>query len=289
MRKFCFLILIFFTLIACSDDTNFQVMEDDVYQVQMVNNDHKILLARDTAWYVADADGRRLYSCDEYKIAAFFNVLRDVQVMGLSNHPQDGAFDVDVQLMKQSGGVIKNIRLKSVAGSPQMIGSVNGGQCYVIGVPGLNVSPIVNFAATAEYWKDLSLLELTPYNISKISVENFAAPAQSFFVSSVANGFEIRGIDGNIIDGIDEQSVRHWLGSIAGTYRAAKYVDAAHFSSADSLFRLRVCSRVGTEDEILFYRKANDFNLMFFQKNGEYGLAKYYDFDNLLVELEGVK
>ncbi|MCR5454844.1 MAG: hypothetical protein K6F33_07660 [Bacteroidales bacterium] len=289
MRKFCFLILTFFTLIACTDDTDFQVVEDEVGQVQFVGNGNKILLARDTAWYVADADGRRLYSCDEYKIEAFFNVLRDVQVMGLSTHAQDGAFDVDVQLMKQSGSVIKNIRLKSVAGSPQMIGSVNGGKCYVVGVPGLNVSPIVNFASTAEYWKDLSLLELTPYNISKISVENFADPAQSFFISTVADGFEIRGNDGNIIDGIDEQSVRHWLGSIAGTYRAARYVDAEHFAPTDSLFRLRVRSRVGIEDEIVFFKKDNDFNLMFFQKNGERGLAKYYDFDNLLVELEGVK
>ena len=184
---------------------------------------------------------------------------------------------------------MKKIRLKSVAGSSQMIGSVNGGKCYIIGVPGLNVSPIENFSAAAGYWKDLSLLEVMPDNISKISVENFADPAQSFFISTVADGFEIRGADGNIIPGIDEQSIRRYLGGIAGKYRAAQYVDAQHFTPADSLFRLSVRTRIGDEETIVFYKKEGDFNQMFFRKGVERGLAKYYDFDKVLVEVEGVK
>ena len=289
MRNFSLLILTFFVLISCSDETDFQVFENEVGQVEIVDNGNKIRLARDTAWYVADADGQRLYSCDEYKISAFFNVLRDIQVMGLSNHSQDGGFDAEIVLMKESGRKIKNLRLKAVAGSPQMIGSVNGGKCYVVGVPGLNVNPIVSFSALADYWKDLSLLELTPYNISKISVENFADPAQSFFISTVADGFEIRGADGNIISGIDEQSIRRYLGSIAGKYRAAQYVDDQHFAPADSLFRLSVRTRIGDEETIVFYKKEGDYNQMFFRKGVERGLAKYYDFDKILVEVEGVK
>lgn len=289
MKKLWIIFVAIFTLISCSDDKNFQVVEDEVGKVVITSGDKDLHLAKDTAWYVSDAEGHRLCSCDEYKITAFFNVLRDVQVMGLSNHPQDGAFDVEVVLKKKSGSEIKNIRLKSVAGSSQMIGSVNGGKCYIIGVPGLNVSPIVNFSAAADYWKDLSLLELTPYNISKISVENFADPAQSFFISTVADGFEIRGADGNIITNIPEQSIRQWLGSIAGTYRAVKYVDAEQFVPADSIFRLNVRTRLGDEESINFYKKANDFNLMFFSKGNERGLVKYYDFDKVLVEVAGVK
>lgn len=289
MKKLWIIFVAIFTLISCSDDTDFQVDYNEVGQVEIVGNGNRIRLAKDTAWYVSDADGRRLCSCDEYKIAAFFNVLRDVQVMGLSNHPQDGAFDSEIILRKPSGGEIKNIRLKAVAGSSQMIGSVDGGKCYIVGVPGLNVNPIVNFSVAADYWKDLSLLELTPYNISKISVENFADPAQSFFISTVADGFEIRGMDGNVISDIPEQSIRQWLGSIAGTYRAVKYVDAEQFAPADSIFRLNVRTRLGDEESIIFYKKANDFNLMFFSKGDERGLVKYYDFDRVLVEVAGVK
>ena len=289
MKKYWIFVLAIFTLISCSDDTDFQVDDNEVGQVEIVGNGNRIRLAKDTAWYVSDAEGRRLCSCDEYKIAAFFNVLRDIQVMGLSNHPQDGAFDSEVILKKSSGSEIKQLRLKSVAGSSQMIGSVNGGKCYVIGVPGLNVSPIENFSAAAGYWKDLSVLEVMPDNISKISVENFADPAQSFFISTVADGFEIRGADGNIIPGIDEQSIRRYLGGIAGKYRAAQYVDAQHFTPADSLFRLSVRTRIGDEETIVFYKKEGDFNQMFFRKGVERGLAKYYDFDKVLVEVEGVK
>ncbi|MBO7439135.1 MAG: hypothetical protein J6U21_05595 [Bacteroidales bacterium] len=289
MKKYWIIVLSLFTLISCSDDKDFQVVEDEVGKVEIVSGGKDLHLAKDTAWYVSDAEGHRLCSCDEYKIAAFFNVLRDVQVMGLSNHPQDGAFDSEIILKKSSGSVIKKIRLKSVAGSSQMIGSVNGGKCYIVGVPGLNVSPITNFSAAADYWKDLSLLELTPYNISKISVENFADPAQSFFISTVADAFEIRGVDGNLFTNIPEQSIRQWLGSIAGTYRAVKYVDAEQFAPADSIFRLKVRTRLGDEESITFYKKTNDFNLMFFSKGDEKGLAKYYDFDRVLVEVAGVK
>ena len=289
MKKYWIIVLSLFTLISCSDDKDFQVVEDEVGKVEIVSGGKDLHLAKDTAWYVSDAEGHRLCSCDEYKIAAFFNVLRDVQVMGLSNHPQDGAFDSEIILKKSSGSEIKKIRLKSVAGSSQMIGSVNGGKCYIVGVPGLNVSPITNFSAAADYWKDLSLLELTPYNISKISVENFADPAQSFFISTVADVFEIRGVDGNIFTNIPEQSIRQWLGSIAGTYRAVKYVDAEQFAPADSIFRLKVRTRLGDEESITFYKKTNDFNLMFFSKGDEKGLAIYYDFDRVLVEVAGVK
>ena len=289
MKKYWIIVLSLFTLISCSDDKDFQVVEDEVGKVEIVSGGKDLHLAKDTAWYVSDAEGHRLCSCDEYKIAAFFNVLRDVQVMGLSNHPQDGVFDSEIILKKPSGSEIKKIRLKSVAGSSQMIGSVNGGKCYIVGVPGLNVNPITNFSAAEDYWKDLSLLELTPYNISKISVENFADPAQSFFISTVADAFEIRGVDGNIFTNIPEQSIRQWLGSIAGTYRAVKYVDAEQFVPADSIFRLKVRTRLGDEESITFYKKNNDFNLMFFSKGDERGLAKYYDFDRVLVEVAGVK
>ena len=281
-------------LVACADDTDFQVNESDVGTVEIRDGEgNSIHFAKDTAWYVADADGKKIYNCDEYKISAFFNVLRDVQVMGLSTHPQDGEFDSEVILKKSFGGVLKKIRLKSVAGSPQMIGSVDGGKCYFVGVPGLNVSPISNFVATADYWKDLSLLELTPYNISKFSVENFIEPLQSFFISTVADGFEIRGIDGNIVAGVGEEAVRHYLGGIAGVYRAAQYVDAADFTPADSIYRLKIRTRVGDEDSIIFYKKINgsqpDFNQMYFRKGGEQGLAKYFDFDKVLVDLEMLK
>ncbi len=294
MKKLLFIFLIFFALISCTDDTDFQVVESEVGGVEIIGNGGKnIRLAKDTSWYISDADGKRIYTCDEYKIAAFFNVLRDVQVMGLSTHPQDGNFDSEIVLKKNSGSILKKIRLKSVAGSSQMIGSVDGGKCYIVGVPGLNVSPMENFSATVDYWKDLSLLELTPDNISKISVENFLEPAQSFFISTVADGFEIRGIDGNIIPGISEQNIRCYLGGIAGTYRAAQYVDAQHFTPADSIYRLSVRNRLGDDESIIFFKKMNgsqpDFNLMFFRKDGEQGLAKYYDFDKVLVDAEGMK
>ena len=97
MKNLLYIFLIFCALISCTDDTDFQVVESEVGGVEIIGNGGKnIRLAKDTSWYISDADGKRIYTCDEYKIAAFFNVLRDVQVMGLSTHPQYGNFDSEI-------------------------------------------------------------------------------------------------------------------------------------------------------------------------------------------------
>lgn len=296
MKFFNVLTLILFAAIAlsaCSSDTNFSVEEQQIGDIEIKCGEKNIRLCCDTSWYIADNDGNRLYSCDEYKISAFFNVLRDIQVMGLSTHTQDAGFDTEVSLKKQSGSVVKTLRLKAVPKSPQMIGSVDNGKCYIVGVPGLNVSPICNFVADVDYWKDLSLLELSAYNISKISIENYIDPSQSFFISSKDDSFEATDSIGTPINGVDEQNIRLWLGSIAGKYRAVGYVDTLNIAHNDIIYRLKVYSRVGIVDSISFFKKYNgsnpDFNNMYFQKGNETGIAKYYDFDKLLIDADRLK
>ncbi len=293
IRNLTILFITALELSSCQDDTDFATDCSDLGSVVITSGDKTVTLGRDTAWYVADSEGRRMYSCDEYKMSAFFNVMRDIQVMGLSSHTQDGGFDAEVTLKKPSGSTVKQLRLKAVTGSPQMIGSINGGKCYVIGVPGLNVNPISNFNATADYWKDLALLELSPYNISKISVENYIEPSQSFSINTSGDGFEAVAGNGTPLSGVTEQSVRRWLGSIGGRYRASEYVDDERFTPGDTIYRLTVRSKIGIEEPIVFFKKFNgtkpDFNLMFFSKNGEHGTAKYYDFDKVLIDAEKLK
>ena len=63
MRKIFFIIAMFFALISCTDDTNFQVVESEVGGVEIIGDGGKnIHLAKDTSWYVSDADGKRIYS-----------------------------------------------------------------------------------------------------------------------------------------------------------------------------------------------------------------------------------
>ena len=281
-------------LSACSDDTNFSVDEHQIGDIDIKCGDKNIRLRCDTSWYISDNDGRRLYSCDEHKMSTFFNVLRDIQVMGLCPLEHLGSFDAEVSLKKHSGSVVKTLRLNAVQGAPQMIGCVDDGKCYVVGVPGLKVSPICNFVADVEYWKDLSLLELSPYNITKISVENYIDTLQSFFVSLLDDGSYVATDNNGVrINDIDEQNIRLWLGSIAGKYRAVEYIDTLNVANKDIIYRLKISSRIGTEDSITFYKKFNgsnpDFNNMYFRKGNEIGIAKYYDFDKLFIDADRLK
>lgn len=281
-------------LSSCGDDSNFTVNQDDCSSFNIVSKDGaSISVARDTAWSVVSADGKTVCPADAHKIAAFFNVLRDIQVMGMSQKSPDDVFDCEIIVRNGSGREVKRLRFSNVPGSPNMIGSADGGKCYIVGVPGLNQSPIVDFSSQVEYWKDRSLLYFSADNISRISVENLKDPRQSFFVATSADGYSVQDDGGNALD-ISSTAVRKWLGGISGVYRAADYADGLNLNDDDAIYRLAVKNCLGIEETIIFYRKflpdgKPDFNQMYFRKGADIGTAKYYDFDKVLVDVDRLR
>lgn len=275
-------------LMSCADDTAFSVDQSDCQGVRIVRGGQQISLSRDTAWYVVGVDDERLFYCDPFKVEAFFNVLRDIQVMGLSSKAPDSDFDCAVELYSSRGKLLRQLRLSPVAGSAQMIGSVDGGKCYVVGVPGLNQNPIVNFSEKPGYWKDLSLLELSPYNVSMLRVSNYVDPRQSFCVETQGAGFVAYGASGDVLD-VPQDNIREYLGKATGSYRAAQYMDSVPAGSDAVIYRVDVRNSLGIRDSLMFYKKyldggRPDFNMMYFRHGHECGTVKYFDFDNLLID-----
>ncbi|MCQ2250620.1 MAG: hypothetical protein MJZ66_05870, partial [Bacteroidales bacterium] len=228
MRNIFLMLALALMLAACGDDTDFTVLEDRCggFDIETRDGNSIWILNRDTAWWVfhqpdARENAKPLCMADAHKISAFFNVLRDIQVMGLSSKdPESKDCDSHISIRDFSGRCTKELRFSAVPGSSQMIGKVDNGKYYVVGVPGLNQSPISDFASAVEYWKDRSLLYVMEGNVSAISVENFLNPGQTFFVNAVADVFEVRDAKGDVVE-VQQQNVRRYLGSITGIYRAA--------------------------------------------------------------------
>lgn len=293
IRNFCVAVLSALILQSCADDTRFYVDKDECAGFQIVQGSQLISISRDTAWSIVDEAGNVVCPADAHKISAFFNVLRDIQVMGMSQKDASGSFDCEVRILGESGRAVRNLRFSAVPGSSNMIGSSDGGKCYVVGVPGLNQSPIGDFSAALEYWKDRSLLCISAENLSMISVCNYVESAQSFQVSTSVDAFEVRDAQGDVVD-IQLTSIKRWLGGISGVYRADGYVDSLPSADGDIIYRLKTRTRLGLEDSVVFYRKympdgKPDFNKMYFRKGADVGTAKYFDFDKLLVDLDALR
>jgi len=301
MRKIFFLLALALMMSACGDDADFTVNQQDCGGFDIVTRDGNSIwiMNRDTAWWVyaqpdPSVDAAPLCMADNHKIAAFFNVLRDIQVMGLSSKdPESQDCDSHIYIRNHSGRCSKELRFSAVPGSAQMTGKVNNGKYYIVGVPGLNQNPIEDFASTVEYWKDRSLLYIGEGNISAISVENLMDPSQTFRIKSDAGSFVLYGADDSAID-VPQANIRQYLGSITGIYRAAGYIEAIDLKDSDIIYRLMVRNCLGAEDVITFYKKYQpngqpDFNQMYFRKGADIGTAKYFDFDKVLVDLERLR
>ncbi len=301
MRNLFLMLAVALMLAACHDDTDFTVLEDRCggFDIETRDGGSIWILNRDTAWWVYHQPDTRenakpLCMADRHKISAFFNVLRDIQVMGLSSKdPGSRDCDSHISIRDFSGRCTKELRFSAVPGSSQMTGKVNNGKYYIVGVPGLNQSPIEDFSSAVEYWKDRQLLYVGEDNVSAISVENMIDPSQSFAIVGNAGVFEVHRADAAKVDAA-QQKIRQYLGSIVGIYRAASYLESASLDDSDMIYRLKVSNLLGAEEEIAFYRKClpdgqPDFNQMYFRKGTDVGTAKYYDFDKVLVDLDKLK
>ncbi len=278
---------------SCGGDSDFTIQEQDCGAIVICAGGHTITLTRDTVWHISAADGAHICTADDGKISALFNVFRDIQIMGSSTYSPDGKFDYEIHFQKSPGRDIKCMKFNAVPGSPMLVGSVDGGKCYIVGVPGLNINPSANLQPAAEYWKNRSLLEINGAGISLIAVNNLIDRAQSFTISTNVDAYTVQDADGHIVD-IPTEKVRQFLGSISGEYRAESYVDNISPLPEDMIYQLKIRNRLGMEDSIFFYKKyinetQPDFNKMYFRKGGEVGCAKYFDFDNLLVDLDRLK
>ena len=284
MRNFYIFFTAFcMTFAACATDTDFSTEESDCQVVEIVSRGKSLTLEKDTAWYVKTSGGQKNY-CDKHKVYTFFNTLRDIQLQGLSSYDENAAFDYVINIKKRGGKTIKILKFNAVPNSPQLIGSCNGGKCRIVAVPGLNESPASNFSSDENYWKELSLLEINAENFSDLKVKNFVDSLQSFSIFLKGGVLEFFDYKNAKITNAPQEKLRGYLGSIFGTYRAKEYLSELKLPENQKIYSLTVNGR-----KIDFYKKAGDFNLMYFSTEDGCGTATYFSFERVLTDAEKLK
>ena len=288
MKFFYFFILtLTFAAISCNSDTDFPTEETDCQIVEISDGNKTVVLEKDTAWFVKSGE-KKLFYCDKHKISAFFNTLRDLQLQGLSSYNGETGFKNIITIKKQSGKTVKTLKFNPVGNSPQLIGSCNGGKCYVVAVPGLKENPSVNFSPEKNYWKELSLLEISGENFSSIKVENFLDTIQSFSIVLKDGVLEFFDYKNGKNQEIKQKNLREYIGSIIGIYRAKEQFSALQLPENNKIYSLTVNGK-----KIDFFKKIDngkpDFNLMYFSCGEDFGTATYFNFEKILIDAEKLK
>jgi len=288
MKFFYFFILtLTFAAISCNSDTDFPTEETDCQIVEISDGNKTVVLEKDTAWFVKSGE-KKLFYCDKHKISAFFNTLRDLQLQGLSSYNGETGFKNIITIKKQSGKTVKTLKFNPVGNSPQLIGSCNGGKCYVVAVPGLKENPSVNFSPEKNYWKELSLLEISGENFSSIKVENFLDTIQSFSIVLKDGVLEFFDYKNEKNQEIKQKNLREYIGSIIGIYRAKEQFSALQLPENNKIYSLTVNGK-----KIDFFKKIDngkpDFNLMYFSCGEDFGTATYFNFEKILIDAEKLK
>ena len=288
MKFFYFFILtLTFAAISCNSDTDFPTEETDCQIVEISDGNKTVVLEKDTAWFVKSGE-KKLFYCDKHKISAFFNTLRDLQLQGLSSYNGETGFKNIITIKKQSGKTVKTLKFNPVGNSPQLIGSCNGGKCYVVAVPGLKENPSVNFSPEKNYWKELSLLEISGENFSSIKVENFLDTIQSFSIVLKDGVLEFFDYKNEKNQEIKQKNLREYIGSIIGIYRAKEQFSALQLPENNKIYSLTVNGK-----KIDFFKKIDngkpDFNLMYFSCGEDFGTATYFNFEKILIDADKLK
>jgi hypothetical protein len=282
-----FILTLTFAAISCSSDEDFSLEESDCQIVEISDGKKTVVLEKDTAWFVT-AGGKKLFYCDKHKISALFNTLRDLQLQGLSSYDGAAGFKNIITIKKQSGKTVKTLKFNPVGNSPQLIGSCNGGKCYVVAVPGLKENPSVNFSPDENYWKELSLLDINGENFSYIKVENFLDTAQSFSIVLKNGALEFFDYKNEKNPEINQENLREYIGSIFGVYRAKEQFSKLQLPENQKIYSLTVNGK-----KIDFFKKLDngkpDFNQMYFSCGEDFGTATYFSFERVLIDAEKLK
>lgn len=286
------LLLIIVCIVGCDGYPDFSVQQENCSMVRISHEGADITLKSDTAWYV-DLNGENLFYADRNKIDALFNTLKDINIQGISNFNPENNFQYTIEVYNLRGKLNKTLKFNSIASSPNMVGSCNGSKCYVVGIPGLNISPTINFNPDPSYWKNLALLEVYAQNISQISITHFNDPEQSFSISLNIDTFIVKDFENKPL-AIPQDNVRQWLGAL-GTFRAAEYCTSPILPDSLKLSQVAIKTKSGESENVIFYKKTldngtPDYNQMWFiTPEGATGKAKYFDFDMLLIGVEKLK
>lgn len=286
------LLLITVCIVGCDGYPDFSVQQENCSMVRITHEGADITLKSDTAWYV-DLNGEKLFYADRNKIDALFNTLKDINIQGISSFNPENNFQYTIEVYNLRGKLNKTLKFNSIASSPNMVGSCNGSKCYVVGIPGLNISPTINFNPDPSYWKNLALLEVYAQNISQISITHFNDPEQSFSISLNIDTFIVKDFENKPL-AIPQDNVRQWLGAL-GTFRAAEYCTSPILPDSLKLSQVAIKTKSGESENVIFYKKTldngtPDYNQMWFiTPEGATGKAKYFDFDMLLIGVEKLK
>ncbi|MDD6001634.1 MAG: hypothetical protein PUC50_05490 [Bacteroidales bacterium] len=290
--SYLFLFIITILAVACGGYPDYTIEPSKCGMVRITHNGKSITLKKDTAWYV-DIDGNYLFYADRGKIDALLNTLRDINIQGISNHDPKKDFQYTVEVFNQSERLIKTLKFNAIPSSANMVGSVDGSQCYVVGIPGLNISPTINFNPDPSYWKNLALLEIYAQNVSQISITHFQDPKQSFSISLNIDTFVVKDFENKPL-AIPQTNVRQWLGAL-GTFCAAEYCTTPILPDSLKISQITVKTKSGETQAAAFYKRTQpdgtpDYNRMWFiTPDGATGTAKYFDYDILLIGVDKLR
>lgn len=278
-------------LAACGGYPDFATQPSDCHAIRITHNNNQLTLCKDTAWYV-DNNGSPLFYADNGKTEALLNTLADMSIQGISTYNPEKGFQYKVEILNSSNKVSKTLEFNPIAQSPNLVGSCNGSESYIVGIPGLSISPSINFNPDPDYWKNLALLEIFAPNISKISVTDFINPEQSFFISTNLDTFVIKNYK-NEPQSIPQSNIRQWIGAL-GSFHAAEYCQVASLPDSLKIYQVATTTKTGYESKITFYKKylsdeSPDFNRMYFSTLDATGTAKYFDFDLLLIGIDKLR
>ncbi len=284
MKFWAFIIILF--LYSCTDYKDFSVNPEDCYAIEITNENKKITLLRDTVWLCSDES--KCFKADVGKIEALLNTLRDFQVMGMSDYnPQEG-FPINVDIKNKRGKTIKKLSFKPLVGSANIIASRDGGNCWVVGVPGLEINPQSNFDISPNYWKMNLLLDIEPLSFKHLDVENFINPLQSFSISSRTDSFVCINAEKHFVE---QKNIINYITSL-GSYSAFQFVENFSIKESDKIYKILYVNKNLDSVGINFYKKyiqdgSLDFNLMYFKTNdNSIGTVKYFDFERLLIDAQ---
>ncbi len=286
------LLLITVCIVGCDGYPDFSVQQENCSMVRITHEGANITLKSDTAWYV-DLNGEKLFYADRNKVDALFNTLKDINIQGISSFNPENNFQYTIEVYNLRGKLNKTLKFNPIASSPNMVGSCNGSKCYVVGIPGLNISPTINFNPDPSYWKNLALLEVYAQNISQISITHFNDPEQSFSISLNIDTFIVKDFENKPL-AIPQDNVRQWLGAL-GTFRAAEYCTSPILPDSLKLSQVAIKTKSGESENVIFYKKTldngtPDYNQMWFiTPEGATGKAKYFDFDMLLIGIDKLR
>lgn len=287
--KHFFVILLLVFLASCNNDKDFSLSKD-CKLIKIVRNNQDSLII-DFGEYVIYSPNRNFLG-DTNKILALKNTLSDLSYMGDSPFDNSDSFEYKICQFDINANLLKTLYINKVTGGNTVVIKKDKGKTYLANIPGLDYNFVENFSVEPSYWQKSKIYEVVPTNVDYLHIENIKNTSQSFTIVSRPEGFLVFDKDNNI-QNVSQKSVEHYLDGLS-SYYAVSFDE--NIKLQDSLLRYVVEQRdkSGNLQTLKVYQKLKsdgkvDFNEFNFQTSSYQGIAKYFDFDLFVINLDDLK